>query len=142
MTERTSAPDLDRIAGIPTNRWTEPFWQAAARCELVLPRCASCETFRWPPGPFCPNCRSQEVVWSDAGRGLLYSYTLLRQSDPSPDGPPRIVAPGLVEFPESGGLRIVAAIVDSNVDAIRIGAPLTLGWVPKDETHVPVFSIG
>ena len=54
----------------------------------------------------------------------------------------RLVVPGLVEFPEAGGMRFVAAIVDSEVDRIEIGAPLTVGWTPKEETNVPVFSIG
>jgi uncharacterized OB-fold protein len=53
----------------------------------------------------------------------------------------RIVVPGLVEFPEAGGMRFVAAIVDSEVDDITIGAPLSVGWTPKNETNVPVFCL-
>lgn len=140
MTEITSAPDISRL-DIPTNVWTEPFWQAAAEERLVLPRCGACGTHRWPPGPFCPNCRSQVVDWVSAGRAELYSYTIVRQRGASPEEPGPIVAPGLVEFPEAGGVRIMAAIVGSPVDAIGIGALLTLGWVPKGDTKVPVFSI-
>lgn len=140
MTEITSAPDISRFE-IPMNVWTEPFWQAAADERLVLPRCRSCGTHRWPPGPFCSSCRSQAVDWVPAGRAELYSYTILRPPAAAPEKPGPVIAPGLVAFPEAGGVRIMAAIVDSPVDAIRIGAPLILGWSAKDDTKVPVFSV-
>lgn len=139
MTEITSAPDISQF-DIPKDQWTKPFWQATARGELDLPHCASCGAYRWPPGPFCPECRSQEVDWAPAGPAVLYSYTVVRQ--PAPDGSIEVIAPALVEFPESGGVRIVAAIVDTPVADIAIGKPLTLGWNRKGEDNVPVFSIG
>lgn len=139
MNDITSAPDIAQF-DIPKDQWTEPFWQAAERGELTLPRCASCHTHRWPPGPFCPECRSQEVEWVQAGPAILYSYTVVRQ--PTSDGQMKVVAPSLVEFPEAGGVRIVAAIVDTPVKAIKIGSPLTLDWNKSGEDNVPVFSIG
>jgi uncharacterized protein len=139
MSDTTSAPNIHEI-GIPKDQWTEPFWQATARGELTLPRCASCKTHRWPPGPFCPECRSQEVEWVPAGPAILYSYTVVRQ--PAPDGEMKVIAPSLVEFPQAGGVRIVAAIVDTPLDSIAIGASLTLQWNRSGEDNVPVFSIG
>lgn len=140
MSERTSAPDISQLE-IPMDRWTEPFWQAAARKELKLPRCKDCTTFRWPPGPFCPSCRCQEVEWISAGPARLYSYTLVRRPGEARDSHSAVVAPGLVEFPKAGGVRIMAAIVDTPPDAIRIGVPLVLGWTAKGDTNVPVFSL-
>ncbi len=137
----SSTPDISAFP-LPIDQWTQPFWDAAARQELVLPRCAACQTWRWPPTPFCPKCRSQELEWQPAGPARLYSYSIIRQLGPTPDDPLRIVVPGLVEFPEAGAMRIVAAIVDSPLEAIRIGAALTVGWTPKEATNVPVFSIG
>jgi len=139
MNDITSAPDVSQLA-IPKDQWTEPFWQANARGELMLPRCASCGTHRWPPGPFCPECRSQEVEWVPSGPAILYSYTVVRQ--PAPDGAMKVVAPSLVEFPEAGSVRIVAALVDTPLDSIKIGSVLTLGWNRCGEDNVPVFSIG
>lgn len=140
MTELTSAPDISRIE-IPMDTWTAPFWQAAAEEKLALPRCGDCQTFRWPPGPFCPACRSQAVDWVGAGRAELYSYTVLRRPGASHEEPGSVIVPGLVSFPEAGGVRIMAAIIDSPVDAVKIGMPLTLRWVPKGDTNVPVFVI-
>jgi uncharacterized OB-fold protein len=137
---KSSAPDISQLP-LPIDQWTQPFWDAAARRELVMPRCADCQTWHWPPSPFCPNCRSQEQEWRPAGPARLYSYTIVRQPGPRPEDPMRIVVPGLVEFPEAGGMRFVAAIVDSEVDDITIGAPLSVGWTPKNETNVPVFCL-
>lgn len=137
---KSTAPDIAQMP-LPIDQWTRPFWDAAARHELVLPRCAACATWRWPPTPFCASCRSQELDWQAAGPPRLYSYSVLHRPGPAPDDPVRLIVPGLVEFPEAGGMRLVAAIVDSEVARIAIGAPLTVGWTPKDSTNVPVFSV-
>ncbi len=138
MTERTAAPDISQFA-IPMNAWTEPFWKAAANKELKLPRCGVCGTFRWPPGPFCPECRSQAVEWMSAGPARIYSYTVLRQK-PARDGDAvRHIAPTLVEFPEAGGVRLMGALVDAPLDAITIGAVLEVRWVSVGDTHMPQF---
>lgn len=139
MTKITDAPDLAQL-DIPMDRWTQGFWDAAAHRELAVPRCGSCHAWRWPPGPFCPECRSQEVAWEPPGPARLFTYTVLCRPGPSPDDPPTIIAPGLVEFPQAGGMRFMAAIVDSPVESLVIGAPLVLGWRQKGETNVPVFS--
>jgi uncharacterized OB-fold protein len=102
---------------------------------LVIPRCAECSTWRWPATPFCSKCRSQALEWMPAGNARLYSYTIVRQ--PGPDNTFRIVVPGLVEFPEAGGMRFVAAIVESEIDQIKIGAPLKVGWTPQGKTQRP-----
>jgi len=139
MTEVTSAPDIAQF-DIPKDQWTQPFWDATASGALTLPRCGACGTHRWPPGPFCPECRSQEVEWVPAGPAILYSYTVVRQ--PAANGETKVIAPSLVEFPQAGGVRIVAALVDTPLDAITISATLTLGWNRKGDDNVPVFSIG
>jgi len=138
---KCATPDLTSFP-LPIDQWTQPFWDACARHELVIPRCAACSTWRWPPTPFCPKCRSQALEWLPAGPPRLYSYTIVRKPGPSSEDPFQIVVPGLVEFPEAGGMRFVAAIVESEVDRIKIGVPLTVGWTPKEGTNVPVFSIG
>lgn len=133
-------PDLSEFP-LPIDQWTQPFWDAAAREEIVVPRCAACQTWRWPPTPFCPKCRSQALDWLPAGPPRLYSYTIVHRPGPVPGSSPLIVVPGLVEFPEAGGMRLVAAIVETQIDRIAIGRPLTVHWVPKGETKVPVFTI-
>src|SRR5687767_3768406 len=99
---KSVAPDISALP-LPVDRWTQPFWDAAARRELVLPRCAECGEWRWPPSPFCPKCRSQQQEWLPACLARLYSFAIIRQPGPSPEEPPRLIIPGLVEFPDAGG---------------------------------------
>lgn len=137
---KSTAPAIAEIP-LPIDQWTQPFWDAAARCELVLPRCRDCGNWRWPPGPFCPHCRSQAIAWQPAGPPRLYSFTIVHRAGPTPADPAQAIVPGLVEFPEAGGMRFAAAIVDSEIERIAIGSALAVRWVPKDETNVPVFAI-
>jgi uncharacterized OB-fold protein len=132
----TLRPDL-RELDVPMDALTEPFWEATAMGELRLPRCGRCGRFRWPPGPFCPRCNSQEVDWMPAGAANIYSYTIV------PAGPDKQarVAPALIEFADAPGVRLPAAIVDSPIDSIRIGAPVTLDFSPARNAEMPVFRI-
>jgi len=58
----------------PNNR---PFWEAAARHELVIPRCQKCAHTWFPPGPVCPYCMSNDFIWQkSAGRGRVSSWVI------------------------------------------------------------------
>lgn len=141
MTLSIFPPDLGRYSEIPMDGWTRPFWDAAARKALVLPRCGDCGSFRWPPGPFCPKCRSQVLDWVPAGRARLYSFTVVRQKPQGQGDAARHVAPGLVEFPACGGVRLMAAIIDTPREQIRIGADLDLRWTDFAGFCVPQFVV-
>jgi uncharacterized OB-fold protein len=141
MPEICSAPDISSLE-IPIDAWTQPFWDATARHELSLPACADCGRFRWPPGPFCPHCHSQRTHWLPAGPGRIYSFTIIRPAGMEAATAPLIHVPALVEFPEAGGIRLLAAIVDTPLAAIRIGEPLQVGWSQAANATVPVFRRG
>ena len=138
MTEVTNAPDVSAL-DIPMDAWTKPFWDAADCKTLLLPQCGECEWFRWPPGPFCPRCHSQVVAWRPAGQPRVYSYTIIRQSEGKEAA--RVIAPALVEFPDAGGVRIVAAIVDTPVDRLQVGSYLTVSWSQAANAAIPVFRV-
>jgi uncharacterized OB-fold protein len=125
----STAPDLTTL-DIPMDVWTQPFWDGTAEKKLQVPRCSACARFRWPPGPFCPHCQSQQTDWVPPGIARIYSFTIVSDR-----------VPALVEFPAAEGIRILAAIVDTPLTAIRIGAELTLGWSRAVNAVVPVFSI-
>ena len=73
-------------SGLPTPELemtpeTAPYWAAADKGKLVLPRCQRCGHVIWYPRTFCPLCGSADVEWIEAsGRGTIYSYTVVRQS--------------------------------------------------------------
>ena len=139
MIEVSSAPEIADFE-IPIDSWTQPFWDAAAQERLLLPRCTDCGRFRWPPGPFCSHCQSQQLAWVPAGPGRIYSFTIVR--DFPPDGSAVIHVPALIEFPECEGIRLIGAIVDTPVDALRIGAVVIVAWSPAANAMVPVFRLG
>lgn len=129
--EMSRAPDIAKLE-IPVDAWTQPFWDATAERQLMLPACADCTTVRWPPGPFCPNCQSQNVQWRPAGAGRIYSFTVVR-------GDVNTHVPALVEFPDAGGVRLLAAIVDTPINSIEIGREVVTDWIAAANATVPVF---
>lgn len=140
MTDLSVTPDLSALE-IPTDTWTQPFWDATAKGQLLLPRCGDCERFRWPPGPFCPHCQSQRIEWLPAGPARIYSFTIAPEARASESDALRYRVPGLIEFPEADGIRMLAAIVATPLAAIRIGAQLTLDWSRAANATVPVFKV-
>jgi uncharacterized OB-fold protein len=52
-----------------------PFWEGTALGELRVQSCAACGTWRMPPRPMCPVCRSLDAKWVVTnGRGAIYSF--------------------------------------------------------------------
>ena len=57
------------------DRDSRPWWQALAEHRLLLPRCAACGAWRWPPREMCGRCGSFEWTWEPAsGRGTVASW--------------------------------------------------------------------
>lgn len=136
MTILSTAPDNAALE-IVSDAWTDPFWRAAAQDRLELPHCVPCGHFRWPPGPFCPRCRSQEVRWIEPGDATLYSFTIVPAK--GADGSELVRIPGLVEFAGAPGARIVAAIVGADPASLQIGQRLTVEWADAANGRLPLF---
>ena len=120
------------IIAIMQNPWTEPFWTAAAEHRLLLPRCTSCLTFRFPPGPFCHVCRAQgfeSVEWREHdGCGEIYSFTVIRHAV-IPDVKAALpVVAAVVEMNDTGGVRLVGNVVDCSIDEVAIGRAVEIDW--------------
>jgi uncharacterized OB-fold protein len=61
---------------------SQPFWEAAQRHHLVLPRCTRCGRYHFYPREVCPYCFSPNLEWVPAsGRGRLYTYTVIHQPE-------------------------------------------------------------
>ncbi len=79
MTTR-SAPPAKPVPQPPNPALTRPFWEAAKRHELVLPRCQHCSRYHFYPRELCPFCLSNQIAWLPvSGKGHLYSYTIIHQ---------------------------------------------------------------
>ena len=99
-----------------------PYWEAAARGELQIQRCASCRTWRFPPRPRCPRCQSDAAEWERvSGRGTIYSF-VVAHAPVLPAFAARVpFAIALVELDEDPQLRVVGNLLDIGVEAVQIG---------------------
>ena len=140
MSARSLTPDFAQL-DIAMDQWSEPYWQAVAEHRLQFPRCGACGTFRWPAGPFCYKCRSQEVEWVPAGEAKIYSYTVLPVMEPDKDAAPQWRVPVVVEFEGIADVRLVSVLVDAQLDAIAIGNMLEPVWLAAENATVPAFRL-
>lgn len=120
-----------------------PFWDACRRHELVIQRCGSCTTERWPPRPLCRHCGSTQTEWIPvAGRGHLYSWTTIgRAYLPSfADDVPYTV--GVVELDEPhSGVRFVGTILHDE-DEPRVGDRCIVDFVDAgSDVTLPVWNV-
>ena len=107
-------PDLSDTAAAP-------YWEAAARHELVLPRCEGCGMVFFPPREFCPDCWSRELSWQPmGGGGSVWTFTEVHVAfydDTWAEDVPYLVA--VVQLDE--GPRLLANIVEPDVERLMIG---------------------
>ncbi len=110
---------------------TRPFWEAAAEERLVAPRCTNCGTFRLPPPPMCFVCQHREVEWVELpGTGTVYSFTVVRHPLARMLNEVVPYASGIIELDgtQGAGARMIANIVECDVDALRIGDRVEIVW--------------
>ena len=140
MTTRSITPDFSAME-LPIDAWTQPYWDAAAEHRLIVPKCGSCDTPRWPPGPFCPQCRSQEVVWVEPGQGTIYSFNIMPVPSADKQAPPKVRIAALVAYEGLPRVRLVAPLIDAAPEDVRIDAPVEMAWLPAANATVPVFRL-
>jgi uncharacterized OB-fold protein len=102
---------------------TRPFWEAAKRYELVMPRCTTCDHLFFYPRSECPRCLSNHLEWVRvSGRGRLHTYTIVYQPANAAfrDDTPYIYA--VVQLDE--GPRMVSNVVQCDLDAVKVDMPL------------------
>ena len=113
------------------------FWKAADEERFVAKKCGGCGRLFHPPRPICPDCLAvvnEEQALS--GRGTVISWVLPIHPPAAGFSTPPIVA--LVEIEE--GLRFVTNVEGVDPREMRIGMPVTVGFVPtRGGRKVPIF---
>jgi len=102
---------------------SRPFWEAARRHALVMPRCKMCDHLFFYPRSECPHCLSTNLEWVQvSGRARLHSFTVVQQPANAAfrDDVPYVYA--VVQLDE--GPRLVSNIVQGDIDALRVDMPL------------------
>ena len=119
------------------------FWQAAARGELAIQRCANCGTYAHPPRQVCRHCHSSGEALQPAtvsGRGTVGSWVVVQRpflDAQRDDGPYVLVAVDLVDAP---GVRLPAMLADADGAAdLRLGDPVEAVFVEAGGVAVPQF---
>jgi uncharacterized OB-fold protein len=96
-----------------------PFFEAAARGELLYQRCPACGPVQFYPRAVCTACGA-DPEWAQAsGRGEVHTYTIVRQNGMPPfaDELPYVVA--IVELPE--GVRMMGNLTGCAVEEVGVG---------------------
>ena len=116
----------DYLKPIPVpSKETKPFWEAARQRKLVMPRCTSCGTYRFPVSRHCRACGKVGHEWVEvSGRGTVFSFvTYHRHYHPGFAGDlPYVV--GLIALAE--GPRIISNIVGIAPEEIRCDMPVAV----------------
>ena len=128
-------PDLNDTA-------TAPYWEAAARHELVLPRCDACGLVFFPPRELCPGCWSRELSWQTmGGGGTVWTFTEVHVAfydDTWADDVPYVVA--VIELDEAP--RLLANLVEPDMDRLAIGDRVEATFEDRPEgLSLPMFQV-
>jgi uncharacterized OB-fold protein len=129
------------------NDGSKEFYAGTKNHRLVLPRCASCGRFRFPPQRICPNCHSTSVEWQAvSGRGTIHTFTVIPRYEPRSvpmfswpaDSYPINVI--LVKLPDANDVHIVSNIVDCPLENLRVGMQVEVVFEDvTDEITFPRF---
>jgi uncharacterized OB-fold protein len=98
------------------------YWEAAARGELLYQECAGCGHRQFYPRAMCTNCAG-DTEWKQAsGRGIIHTYTVIRQNWAMPfrELQPYVVA--MIELEE--GPRMMTNVTDVAIEDVRVGLPV------------------
>ena len=77
--------DTDWTRPIPRpDAVSAPYWEAAARGELLIQECTSCGHRQFYPRAVCTDCGG-DVDWlTCSGRGTVHTFTVIRQNHAKP----------------------------------------------------------
>jgi uncharacterized OB-fold protein len=131
-------PEYKKPLPIP-NPDTSEFWGSCKKHQLLVQRCDSCHSYRYPPGPICPKCLSLDATWTKiSGRGEVYTFCIARvplRPGFEPDIPYTV---GVIDLEE--GVRMVSNIVDCRPEDIKIGMKVMVTFDDvTDEITLPKF---
>lgn len=120
---------------------TRPFWTAAKNGKLVLQKCQRCGTFNFHPKPWCIECGSRELVWTDAKpMGTVYSFTISRTVAMNYPGWEKDLPVLLCLIDLDDGARMYAQVTDCSPEEIRIGMRVKVHFEDiSDEAGIPKF---
>ena len=127
-------PDVD-------DALTAPYFEGAARGELVIPRCETCGAYVWYPQEACPRDGGTLAWHAVSGNGSLFTWAVVRRAflPAFEDRVPFVTA--LVALAEDPAVRLCTYVVDVAPDALVADAPVAVTFRPLAFTTVPGRSV-
>ncbi|MHB8669658.1 MAG: Zn-ribbon domain-containing OB-fold protein [Acidimicrobiales bacterium] len=128
---------------LPDTAWEplRPYWDGAARDQLMIPRCGDCRAWVWYPpveaGAECPTCGSNALGWKPAsGRATLFSWVVVRHPflPQFADQVPYVT--GLVALAEAPAVRVATRLVDCSEQELAFELPVEVVFRPLRFTGV------
>jgi len=118
---------------------TKPFYDRCRDRRLAYQRCRDCGGVVFYPRAHCTHCTGTDLEWREsAGRGTIYSFTVMRQHG-HPAFRARVPFPvALVDLDE--GFRMFAEIVGADPEALRIGQRVEVSWLEEGGITLPAFA--
>jgi len=122
-----------KIPAPAVNVETKPYWDAAAKGQLLIKKCLACGERHFYPRSICPFCFSDRTEWVTAsGKATIYSFSIMRRT-------PEPYAIGYVTLEE--GPRMMTNFVDCDLNRIKIGQAVKLVYKPSEGgAPVPMFT--
>jgi uncharacterized OB-fold protein len=134
---------------LPDLAWepARPYWEAAARQELQIPRCEACERLHWYPTPACRYCQGEAFTWETmSGRGTLFSWVVVKRPWIPEYASLVPFVPALVSLEEDPAVRVTTRIVDVEPGDLAFDMPLEVTYRPlrfdrvDGEVIAPLFT--
>lgn len=130
-------PDVD-------DALTAPYFDGAARGELVIPRCDTCNAFVWYPAEACPH-DGGALTWTPvSGNATLFSWAVVQRPflPAFADMVPFVTA--LVAIDEDPNVRLCTLLVDhgelvADMPVVVDFRPLAFSTLPGKSVVVPMF---
>lgn len=116
-----------------------PFFAAAKRGALVVQRCSSCGTLRFPAREVCSRCLSRDAAWVPvSGRGKVWSFVVMHQAA-HPWFAARVPY-AVVQVELDEGVRIISNLFGVPPQEIHIGQPVEVVFdTLDDDVALPRF---
>lgn len=136
MTSATPNKPLPQITDL-----TRPFWTAAKQGKLVLQKCGKCSTFNFFPKPWCIECGSRDLAWTDAKKtGTVYSFTVSRSVAMNFPGWEAELPVLMCLIDLDDGVRLYGQVKGCKAEDMKIGMRVEAFFEDiSDEAGIPKF---
>lgn len=95
------------------------FFEAASRGELLYQHCPTCDHRQFYPRQLCTACGGETAWASASGRGVVHTYTIVRQNGMPPFQDELPYAVAMIDLAE--GVRMMGTVTGCAVESVRIG---------------------